>query len=131
MEFTYPAHPGEDATGERLAAVLRRAAESPLPAGWTARYRERRDAVARHTHRDVVICPPGVVDATFTFGQPGGYAHIGATAGGGFILGCHFTNVGFNVQAAGHVVFYRSAHEVVRSAVDELTGELRRQQRGW
>jgi hypothetical protein len=117
-----------DHVGVMLAAVL----AIPVPDGYTSVYRERYDTVIDHRFRDVVIAPDHVDVATFTFGAPGVYAHIGVDDGGDtYTVGVFSRDVGYNVQAAGHVVAFTTAGEAVRCAVGEIRGQLERQQRGW
>lgn len=103
-----------------------------VPDGYTSVRRDRHDAVLDHTFRDVTISPAGVDVSTFTFGTPGAYAHICVDEGGDtYTVGVFATRVGYHVQSGGHVVHFSTAADAVHRAVDELRGELRRQQRGW
>jgi hypothetical protein len=117
-----------DHVGVMLDALL----AVPVPDGYTIVRRERYDAVLDYTFRDVTISPPGVDVSTFRFRTPGAYAHIGVDDGGDtYTVGVFATQVAYHVQSAGHVVHFTTASDAVRCALDELRGELRRQERGW
>ncbi len=117
-----------DHVGVMLDALL----AVPVPDGFTSAYRERHDTVIDHTFRDVTISPDGLDVSTFTFGTPGAYAHISVDSSGDtYTVGVLSTDVGYNVQSAGHVVAFTTAQDAVRCALGEIRGELLRQQRGW
>jgi len=103
----------------------------PAPDGYTIARRDRYDAVLDHTFRDVTISAPGVDVSTFGFGTPGAYAHISVDDGDTYIVGVFATHVAYHVQSAGHLVHFTTAADAVQRAVDELRGELLRQERGW
>jgi hypothetical protein len=131
-------HDSKDVMLDALLAI-------PVPTGWTIARRDRHDAVIVHTFRDVTISPPGVDVSTFRFGTAGAYANIhvnhgtnhgvdhGADHDGNrtYIVGVYATDVAYHVQRAGHVVHFATAADAVQCALDELRGELRRQERGW
>ena len=117
-----------DHVGVMLDALL----AIPVPDGYTSVYRERHDDVIDHTFRDVTISPDWVDVPTFNFGTPGAYAHITVDESGDtYTVGVFSTHVGYNVQSAGHVVAYTTAHDAVSCALGEIRGQLRRQERGW
>lgn len=117
-----------DHIGVMLDALL----AVPLPDGYAHARRDRYDPAIDYTFRDVIISPAGVDPTTFTFGAPGAYAHISVDDGGDtYTVGVFATNVGFQVQSAGHVVPFTTAADAVRCALGHLRGELQRQQRGW
>lgn len=119
-------------THDHIGVMLDALLAIPVPDGYTSVYRERHDTVIDHTFRDVTISPDRVDVATFTFGSTGAYAHIAVdTSGDTYTVGVFSTRVGYNVQAAGHVVAFTTAQDAVSCALGEIRGELRRQERGW
>jgi hypothetical protein len=117
---------------DRVRVMLDALLAVPAPDGYTIARRDRYDPVLDHTFQDVTISPPGVDVSTFGFGTPGAYAHISVDDGGDtYIVGVFANKVAYHVQGAGHVVHFTAAADAVQRAVDELRGELLRQERGW
>lgn len=117
---------------DRVGVMLDALLAIPVPDGYTGVYRERHDTVIDHTFRAVTISPPGVDVDTFTFGVPGAYAYLTVNDGSDtYMVGVSATDVGYNVQSAGHVVAFTTAEAAVRCAVDQIRGHLRSQERGW
>lgn len=117
-----------DHIGVMLDAIL----SVSLPDGYTHARRDRYDLVIGHTFGDVTIRPAGVDPSTFTFGRPGVYAYIGVDDGGdAYTVGVFATEVGYQVQSAGHVVRFTTAPDAVRCALGHLRAELQCQHRGW
>jgi len=112
--------------------MLHRLLDVTVPDGYRSVYRERYDAVLDHTFSDLTIAPARVDVPTFDFGTPGAYAHIRVDEDGGtHTVGVFASDVGYNVQSAGHVVAFTTADDAVRCAVGEIRGHLTRQERGW
>jgi hypothetical protein len=100
-----------------------------LPADFVIEYRARGDQVLCRTFRSVIVRPRNIDPDTFTFGMPGGFAHITVNDDGTYMVGVWTTRVGYHVQRMGRVIAYAEAIDAVHSAVRHLQDDMASEQR--